>query len=443
MTDPLDHLRQPVEPLAPPRGTFDTVLARARRRRTVRTSVLAALASLIVVGTGGLVVASGHPLTSGRLEGPPAGGQSAAPPPSPSRAVSTPTPRSSRSTAPSAPAAALPHGPVPRGFLPYSVTSVGGGVSYLLGDAPCRVAPCTSVLRTTDGGKSWVGVPAPKAPLPAWQVFGNPTNTVRDLRFASVRDGWAYGGGLYSTHDAGGTWRRVDAGGAVLDLATDGTTTYAVVATCNAQGSSCQNARLRSSPASADRWQDLPGIAGGTNGQLSLSGRSGVLLLGGTAPARLWTLAGTRWRPASLPTCPNGLSAVSTSASSARLFALCGEGAAGSLYLTTYSSDDAGGSWQGQSGSPLRLSSGQLSVAAPSATVIVAGSLSPDRPGRLAVGVDTGRIWTDTNVPSLLGGWRYVGARTASSVVALPGKPDGSIWSSGDGGATWTAYRFH
>ncbi len=448
MTDPFDRLRQPVEPLAPPSGTFDLLRARARRRRTARAAAMVALATVIIAGAGGLAFTAGRPASSGRLEGPAGGGT---PPPSvsttptgqrpsPPAASTRPTPRST----PPAPAVSLPHGPVPPGFLPYSVTSVGAGVTYLLGNAPCRAAPCTSVVRSTDGGRSWVGVPAPKSPLPRWQDGRlSPAATVRDLRFASVRDGWAYGGALYSTHDAGGAWRAVDIGGSVLDLATDGTTTYAVVATCDVRGYSCTNARLRSTPASRDQWREIPGVAGGSGGGISLSGRTGVLLLtGGAQPDRLWVRAGSHWQPAAVPACPNGVSAVVTSASSPRLFASCGEGAAGSVYLTTYISDDAGRSWHRQAGPGLQLPNGQVSVAAPAADVVLAASGTPDAGGRLARSVDGGATWADAALPQLPNGWRYVGARSAASAVALPYKPDGSVWTSQDGGLHWAAYRF-
>lgn len=444
MTDPFDRLRQPVEPLAPPGGTFDMLLARARRRRTARAAAAVALATVMVAGAGGLALTVGRPSPGGRLEGPAGGGApSASVRPTPTAGAPGPSTIPS-ATRPEAPAVPLPHGPVPAGFLPYSVTSVGAGVTYLLGDAPCRAVPCTSVVRSTDGGRSWVGVPAPKAPLPRWQDGRlSPRSTVRDLRFASTKNGWAYGGALYATHDAGGSWQAVDVGGAVLDLATDGTTTYAVVATCDPQGYSCTSAHLRSTPASRDQWQDVPGVAGANYGQLSLGSGQGVaLLVRSSGNARLFIRSGSQWR-AVTPPCGTRLSAATASASSPRLLALCGEGAAGSVYLTTYVSDDAGRSWHRQPGSPLQLASGTLlTTAAATSDLLLAASLSPDFPNPLARSGDGGRSWTDAGAPSLQGGWRYVGASSASSLVALPGRPDGSVWTSRDGGLHWAAFRF-
>lgn len=455
MTDPLDRLRQPVEPLAPPAGTFDELLIRARRRRTARTAVLAALAVVVLAVGGGLAV-NVNPSLSGSLVGPPAGGASVAPtPPAPSAStttegpptVGTPSPYPSSApvtVGPSAPAA-VPGGPVPRGFLPYSFTSVGGGIEYLLGNAPCSTPPCTSIVRTTDGGHTWVGLPAPVAPLTPWQGYpANPGSTVRDLRFASSRDGWAYGGALYSTHDGSHTWHRVDPGGIVLDLATDGTITYAVVATCSAQGYSCTNARLRFTPAPGDQWQDVPGVAGGTAGQVSLAGNGGVALLTDSSGQSSTSVRlTTGWSLDRSAPCAGDTSGVVKSATGNRIFLFCGRGAAGSLILQTYVSDDFGASWRLQPGPALRLADGTRgSTAAATPDVVFATMLSPGFPNTVARSRNGGDNWADAALPSLPGGWRYVGATNATSLVALPANPDGSIWTSTDGGATWTSYRF-
>jgi hypothetical protein len=51
-------------------------------------------------------------------------------------------------------------------------------------------------VRSTDAGRTWRGVPAPKAELDSSETREPETGTVRELRFATPRDGWAYGGGL-------------------------------------------------------------------------------------------------------------------------------------------------------------------------------------------------------------------------------------------------------
>ena len=66
--------------------------------------------------------------------------------------------------------------------------------------------------QTQDGGQTWLGLPAPAAaaeffpsfPQPAGRVAGG----VSDVRFATARDGWAFGPSFYATHDGGQTWRN-------------------------------------------------------------------------------------------------------------------------------------------------------------------------------------------------------------------------------------------
>ena len=84
-----------------------------------------------------------------------------------------------------------PAGPVPPGFGPESFTAIGTDTWWLLGTAPCSSPPCTSILRTDDGGHSFVGTPAPR------------TTQVSQLRFANAADGFAYDSQLWVTHDAG------------------------------------------------------------------------------------------------------------------------------------------------------------------------------------------------------------------------------------------------
>jgi photosystem II stability/assembly factor-like uncharacterized protein len=107
-------------------------------------------------------------------------------------------------------------GPVPAGFDFQSFTAISDTSWWLMGTAPCGTPSCTSIVRTTNGGRSWVGIPAP------------PTSRVTELRFANAEDGYAYGQELWSTHDGGATWTRVpDDLGQVQDLSIGGGYVYA------------------------------------------------------------------------------------------------------------------------------------------------------------------------------------------------------------------------
>ena len=155
--------------------------------------------------------------------------------------VST-TASATSSTAQASGAPASPRGgPVPRDFQPESFTAVSDDAWWVLGSAACSSPPCTSIVRSVDGGRSFVGIPAPR------------TDRVTNLRFADSRDGYAYGTQLWSTHDGGATWTQVSAvPGEVNSLATGDGYVYAT----GAQG-------LYRSPVGSDDWTLIhPGSGG-------------------------------------------------------------------------------------------------------------------------------------------------------------------------------------
>jgi hypothetical protein len=327
---------------------------------------------------------------------------------------------------------------VPAGFTIVSSTT-SRHVTYLLGTAPCTAAPCTSVARYD--GVRWRGVPAPRVAL-AEADRSTRSDTVRDIRFATPDDGWAFGGALWSTHDGAAQWRQVRPGGAVWDLASDGVTTFAVVGRC--AGSGCA-LRLRSTPVGTDRWTDVPGVAAtGTDGHLSVAAGTAVVSLG---RGNVFLRRGATWPRVFVP-CPSGAPVVVASASSPRIFGLCGEGAAGSTYFTVSYSDDHAAGWTTLpvGTRPLRLSNGPfVSVTAASSTLLFAASGSPDLGGTVLVSRDAGRSWVTTSghrgLPGLDGaaggGWRYVGASGGAQISAVAAVPHPSYWTTTNGGRTW------
>jgi photosystem II stability/assembly factor-like uncharacterized protein len=155
--------------------------------------------------------------------------------------------------------------------VPRSFTAIGELTWWVLGDAPCSAPPCTSIVRTTDGGAHFVGIPAPRAPL----ANGSATPPfVSELRFADAGDGFAYGGGLYATHTGGAAWHAIHLGGSVgnvprlsvIDLAIGGGEVYAI-AVPRGGGPG----RLMRSPISRDAWSLIP-AAGDVFGSLWVHG---------------------------------------------------------------------------------------------------------------------------------------------------------------------------
>ena len=109
-------------------------------------------------------------------------------------------------------------GPVPAGFRAASVTFVSSREAFVLGTAPCRHGPCTSIVRTRDRGVSWRGLPAPVVPLgePGITVTGP---AVWGIRFATPEYGFVFGNGLWVTTDGGEHWSAAAyPGGSVTSL---------------------------------------------------------------------------------------------------------------------------------------------------------------------------------------------------------------------------------
>ena len=145
-----------IEPLPPPPGTFDLIKRRARRRKYRRLAITAGAAAVIVAAAVTVPQVVNLPVLNPATATGAANGRTSTPAPSaaPSSEVASATP---------APSAAL--APVPASFQPTSVTFIGTGTGWVIGQAGtpghCATQYCTSIARTDDAGKTWTGVPAP------------------------------------------------------------------------------------------------------------------------------------------------------------------------------------------------------------------------------------------------------------------------------------------
>lgn len=403
------------------------------RPRLAATAVLA----LVLGACGG---SSHHPRSASPRSSSPAAATSAAGTPTPSA-----TATSSR----------RPSASVPAGFHVVDATFVSTTTGWLLGTAPCAHEPCTSIVRTDDGGRHWTGVPAPVAYLRG--LFNESNDRVdcakvaciSGLRFASPSVGYAYGtSALFMTTDGGHTWRRQPVGADALEAA------RGAVLRVREVRSGCPGCvfAIERAAVGGARWSatSAPQVVG-DRASLSWSGRVAAELVmqnpaGGAGDAHstlvLSVDGGATWVRHSDP-CggrdgqENDAIAVSTELGGS-VVALCEPrgGAAGAFVMVT---TDDGAHWRraGSPGAPLR---GLAVTAATSADWYVAGLRGGS--SVLLASFDAGRSWqTVRSAPAPSGVDRaFVGFETAS-VGRYFSEPQ-TLWSTTDAGRQWSPYTF-
>jgi len=329
-----------------------------------------------------------------------------------------------------------PGGPVPQGFEPASATFVSASDGWVLGTTKtCAHAPCTSVLRTTDGGRQWVGIPAPKYKLARYNLAAG---LIR-LRFADTSDGFAFGSQLWVTHNGGASWHRVhQVPGYITDLETSAGVVYAVSANLSSFKST-----VYSSPAGSDSWHEVAGLpltAGdGGLGTITLHGTAGWLVLGGRLYA---TSDGSSWVKEAFR-CPAMLVIASVSAYDAMHIAVqcAGKAALGSTEKLVYKSSD-GGAHLSRVGSAPQGGDGGL-IAEPTLQHLFIATASGAT--WLYASNDGGRHWHNALFLGDGGlGWYDFGFTTARQGVAVEGTPSlGShMWLTRNAGRTWRKVSF-
>ena len=454
--DDLDSwLSERIDPLPPPPGTFELIKRRARRRRYRKLAITATSAALIVAAAVTVPqVVNLHVLNPSSGSAAAAGRTSSATSTGGGRAESSGSARPSPTATPSSAPA------VPANFRPTSVTFVSAGTGWVIGQAGtpgrCATRYCTSVARTDDAGKTWSGVPAPVTG-PADGATG-----VSQIRFLNLNDGWAFGPGLWATHNGGQTWTPVSTDGLrVTDLETVGDRVFALFASCTGSGASfaaaCTSFTLYSAPASGGgNWAPVGASTSGlTDGaadeaaSLVLTGSRGFLLapgrelysgpVGGGGP---WTLVNSI-----TPSCPVGAAqadgqpagALFGAVNARELILACAaagpsgaSGASGQQKLM-YSSLNGGASWIAIAQAP--TAGIATSVAASPAETIVLGT---DQGIDVLPAGDIAWQAATLSASAPPGGFSYVGMTTDSQGIALPASPaSGTVWFTFNGGLTW------
>lgn len=468
--DPLDAVRrvfadEPVVPLVPRPGTFETILVESDRRRRAHRRHLAGGAAALVAAAAAVAVAVPLGLLPDRSPDRTVTSVAAAPTRSSNPAGTGSAARTSSAPASSAPAdtlaaPALPAGgPVPAGTRLVSVTTAAARTLYALGSAPCGAPPCGVLVRSQDDGGRWAGLRPPQAPVvvdpPARAADrgADPAGSIRDVRFAGPWDGWAFGASTWVTHDGAAqtsSWRQVDTGGTVLDLATDGTTVWALAADCRAvqqrTAGTCSRPRLLTGPAAGDRLTvDDPATAllpaQLRSASVQVAAGQVVVDVDGPAPAVLLRGA-DGWRR--MPALPRGCAdptVVPAAQGGGVLWSVCpvpGSGAAGASAVGLATSTDGGQHWA--AAGTVQVRNGVTVLAAVDAARAAVATGAADLGGSLQATSDRGAHWAPgQRLPWSTSGWAWVGAAGGGRLLALPLDPSDTVWASDDAGATWRA----
>jgi photosystem II stability/assembly factor-like uncharacterized protein len=312
----------------------------------------------------------------------------------------TTNPPAPQTTSPSVSGAA----PLPSHFAPQSFTAISELTWWVVGPAPCSLVglqpPCGAILRTTDGGRNFTALEAPRATL-AGRLS---SSGYSQIRFADMRNGFAYGPDLYATHDGGTTWAPVDAGGDVIDLAiADGE----VYATVSPNGS--DSGRLMRSPVGQDQWTKVA-AAGEVSGGLWVLGNEVIVQSGNGGGSGADLLVSTDGGASfgSAPAPSPGLPCDFQAQSPPIIWAQCATGTESGVWRST----DSGKNFVTAHGSGLPPLPNSAVLGAASDTTAVVGYQQLYRTS------DAGASWTPTG-PSGVAQWTYVGFTDATHGVAL------------------------
>jgi hypothetical protein len=318
-------------------------------------------------------------------------------------------------------------GPVPAGFEPQSFTAISELTWWVMGTAPCSQPPCTSIVRTTDGGVSFVGIPAPRAPWTSSASAGG----VSQLRFADAENGFAYGGALFVTHDAGRTWRALDLGGAVDELAIAAGRTYAIVAPPGGG-----ERRLMSALVGQDAWTVVSAAGAVAD---SLWARGNDVFVQPTDRGDVLVSHDQGIQFARYPSPSPGLGCDFEELAPRVVWAHCPTGTLSSVWRST----DGGATFQLAAGGTPGIGgigglANSAAFAAASATTAVVGDQQLYRTA------DGGESYTPTTGPTGITSWQYLGFTDATHGVALGAAGSQErLYYTTDGGASYHAVAIH
>jgi hypothetical protein len=264
---------------------------------------------------------------------------------------------------------------------------------------------------------------------------------VSQVRFADTEDGWAFGPQLWSTHDGGNHWSRINLG-TVWSLEAAGGAVHAVVlhATTNALV-------VETSPANRDAWTTTgslqPGAGPIASSEIVLQGTTGWVLVDNRTVVDGAHLVSGHWAPW-MPACTGtgGFAALGASSASS-LVALCQQGVWGGPQppgVRAYFSNNGGTTFYGRSALlPGDYDQTGNVVASPALGVVVTDTYAKSR-YELIETFNSAVSWaTVATVPGMIS---YLGFTSPSQGVAIAGTGKNELLMTFDGGRHWAPVTF-
>ncbi|MGA2835302.1 MAG: hypothetical protein ABSF84_01770 [Acidimicrobiales bacterium] len=349
----------------------------------------------------------------------------------PTTAASTTTKPSSSTTSPATtpttvPVVGPPGGPIPAGFRATSFTAASLDAWWLLGTAPCLTGSgtCGAIVRTTDGGSIFAGIPSPPVGV----------NAVSQLRFANPLDGYAFGPGLWQTADGGATWADVAVPGQVTELEAADGEAYALVTGAGTANSTSNE--LLTAPVGSQQWRQVPTPAPlGFGAQFALSGPNLYVLGGDGDMVLLYSSDRGAQFSQRVDPCTAGLGGSVTAAADGTptLWAACPTGMMAEAMVST----DGGVTWRVATAT--RPFPNSLELAAASSSVALASPVPETLTGALFRTTDGGGTYAVVLSGSSPSTVSWMGFSDPSRAYALLA---GGLFESTDGGATWHSVAF-
>ena len=264
------------------------LIEEARQRQRKRRLFVAAAVLVVAVASGVWVSSNG-----GSAVKPPASSTSKKPGHTKSPTTPSTTPKSATALGASSPS------PVAISF-----SDAEHGLLLLQG---CSASLCTSLVEvTTNGGKNW-------KPRPAFLAYPTTASTrvqgADAVVFGSARDGWAYGPGLFVTHDGGRHFHRMKVSAPVLAVEAAGGQVWVLEQRCSRN--SCGHTVLLTGPAGGNTLGPVteppgfplgPGYVQGQQFPLAIVGAERhLVVLGGVVGLDVTTNGGRTWRQSRYP----------------------------------------------------------------------------------------------------------------------------------------------